>query len=166
MVDQGREWNGHASEKVRSLPEPGDHLCGVAWDGRYLWHSDGTTHIIYRMDPVTGEVTCALSCDRVRTCLAFDGTNLWQIAGQPKRLRIIRPTNGEVLEEIPVDGDAEAICALHVESDRYWLGSKTTGIIEERASRGHHVLRRWQTTGSVHGLARAHDVLWYTDYRA
>lgn len=153
-------------EEVRSLPAPGEHLCGVAWDGRHLWYSDGSTHIIYQLNPVTGEVRTELSCKDVRTCLDFDGKNLWQIAGKPKRIRLIRPTDGAVLGEVAFDGDADAICALHVERDRYWLGSKTTGIIAEHDGHDHHVRRQWQTTDSVHGLARVHDVLWYTSYPA
>lgn len=150
-------------ELMRSLPAPGTHLCGVAWDGRRLWHSDGTTDTIYQLDPETGEVTAALACDTVRTCLGFDGNSLWQIAGRPKRIRVIRPADGRVLEEVPLEGDPEAICALHVEPGRYWLGSKTTGVIEERDGT-HHLLYRWQADTGVHGLARIGEVLWFTDY--
>ncbi len=153
-------------EKVRSVPAPGEHLCGVAWDGHCLWHSDGTTNTIYQLDPTTGEVKAELSCDDVRTCLDFDGNNLWQIAGKPKRIRLIRPTDGLVLGEIAFNEDPDAMCALHVERDRYWLGSKTIGMIEERDGRTHNLLGYWQTDGSVHGLARVHDALWYTDYPA
>ncbi|NMP24975.1 hypothetical protein [Sulfobacillus harzensis] len=153
-------------EVVRSVPAPGEHLCGVAWDGLGLWHSDGATNAIYQVDPETGEVKSELSCDDVRTCLGFDGNLLWQIAGTPKRIRLIRPTDGWVLDEIALAADSEAMCGLHVERDRYWLGSKATGIIEERDGSTHRLLRHWQIDGSVHGLARVHNTLWFTDYPA
>ncbi|PSR33891.1 MAG: hypothetical protein C7B46_07825 [Sulfobacillus benefaciens] len=153
-------------EVVRTLRAPGDHLCGVAWDGCNIWHSDGATNSIYQLDPVTGEVIIALPCHDVRTCLSFDENFLWQIAGRPKRIRIIRPSDGLVLGEIAFDTDPDAWCALHAESGRYWVGSKTNGMIEERDRCDHHVLRQCKTHGSLHGLARAGDILWYTDYPA
>ena len=151
-------------EELRSLPAPGNHLCGVTWDGSHLWHSDGTTNMIYKLDPMTGEIGRELACDDVRTCLAFDGTNLWQIAGSPKRIRVIRPSDGSVLEEVALNANPDDICALYIEQERYWLGYKTTGIIEERVCRDHHLLRHWQTNGGVHGLVRTDNILWYTDY--
>lgn len=149
-----------------SFPSPGSHLCGLAWDGAHLWHSDGTTHRIYKMDPNSGKVLDEIPCENVRTCLGFDGEHLWQIAGTPKRIRVMDPSDGTVVREIPLQGDTEAVCALHVTPHSYWTGSKVTGAVEERDRATHRVLRAFQTGGSVHGLAVIGNLIWYTDYPA
>lgn len=101
--------------------------------------------MIYKIDPVTGDITHAVPCELVRTCLDFDGENLWQIAGKPKRIRIIRPVDGACVVEINFESDTESVCALHVGHEKYWVGSKARGIVEERDRTQHRVLRQWET---------------------
>jgi hypothetical protein len=145
---------------IHSFPSPGGHLCGLAYDGEYLWHSDGTTHRIYQIDPGTGVVLRSIGCDDVRTCLGFDGHNLWQIAGKPKRIRVLATKNGAMVREIPFSDDTESVCALHVGEHSYWLGSKTTGEIEERNRINDKVMGRFATHGSVHGMALVENIMW------
>ena len=154
------------SDGFHTFPSPGGHLCGLAWDGSHLWHSYGTANRIYRIDRSSGEVLGDIACDNVRTCLAFDGRFLWQIAGTPKRIRVIDPDGGRTMREIELPEDAESVCALTIDDHSYWLGSKTTGIVQRRDRTTHAVMRTLQTQGSVHGLAIAGNVLWYTDYPA
>ncbi len=80
----------------RSIPSPGMHLCGLAWDGNALWHSDGDTHTIYQLDPKSGQITRELSCADVRTSLCYENGFLWQVAGRPKRILKIDPSDGAV----------------------------------------------------------------------
>ncbi|WP_077615925.1 hypothetical protein [Caenibacillus caldisaponilyticus] len=152
---------------VANLLSPGRHLCGLAWDGETLWHSDGTTNRLYRIDPGDGTVLGSIPCERVRTCLSIDEEGrLWQIAGNPKRIRVLDPLDGRMVREIPFDDDAESVCALYVGSSSYWLGSKTTGRVEERDINTRAVLQAYQTDGSVHGIALVDRVIWYTDFPA
>jgi hypothetical protein len=64
-------------EEVANIQSPGKHLCGLVWDGKHIWHSDGLTDLIYCIDPITGNVIHQIECEDVRTDLAFDGKNLW-----------------------------------------------------------------------------------------
>ncbi|MCL6452165.1 MAG: hypothetical protein K6T78_00905 [Alicyclobacillus sp.] len=148
----------------RNFPSPGQHLCGLAWDGNHLWHSDGTTNRIYQLDADTGVVVRSIKCDNVRTCLGFDSQYLWQIADKPKRIRVLNPTDGAMIQEIPFSGDTESVCALYVGNHAYWIGSKATGEIEERNRETNEVIRKLNTHGSVHGMALVGNVMWYTDY--
>jgi hypothetical protein len=38
----------------RTIPAPGEKLCGLAWDGRHLWHADAGTSVLYCLDPEDG----------------------------------------------------------------------------------------------------------------
>ena len=40
----------------RVFTAPGTHLCGMAWDGIHLWHSDADSERIYRLDPEMGRI--------------------------------------------------------------------------------------------------------------
>jgi hypothetical protein len=82
--------------------------------------SDGDSNLLYWIEPQTGRVLNTLPCPEVRTGLAFTGTHFWQIAGHPKRIRVIRPRDGEVEREISLGPQAESVCGLYAESDSYW----------------------------------------------
>lgn len=78
----------------KTFPAPGTHLWGMAWDGQYLRHSDASTNLIYEIDSTNGKILAEIHCPEVRTDLAFDGKNFWQIAGQPKRIVVVDPRRG------------------------------------------------------------------------
>lgn len=40
----------------RRLASPGTHLCGLAWDGGALCHSDVDTEAVYQVDPGEGRI--------------------------------------------------------------------------------------------------------------
>lgn len=148
----------------RSFPAPGTHLCGMAWDGRDLWHSDADTERIYRLDRETGRVLGEISCPEIRTDLAFDGEHLWQIAGRPKRIRVVVPADGHLVEEIALGADSENACGLHVAAERYWVGWKQEATIEERDRRDHRVLATYPASPRIAGLTERTGVLWFTDF--
>lgn len=148
----------------RSLPAPGKHLCGLAWDGRSLWHSDGDTNLIYRIDPDNGSVLAKIPCPNVRTDLSYDGTDLWQIAGQPKRVVVINPRLGRMLRQVDLGPERENACGLCISGQNYWVGFKQRGVIEARSLKDNKVVREYKTLGRADGIALAEDNLWYTDY--
>ncbi len=148
----------------RSYAAPGQHLCGLAWDGRSLWHSDGDTSLIYRIDSGNGRILAKIPCHEVRTDLGYDGANLWQIAGHPKRVVVIDPRQGGVLREIDLGRDRENACGLCVSGLNYWVGFKQRGVIEERSVKDNKVLGEHKTLGRADGVALTEDNLWYTDY--
>jgi streptogramin lyase len=43
-------------EILAAIPSPGPAAAGVAWDGQSLWQTDQTTHLLYELDPASGEV--------------------------------------------------------------------------------------------------------------
>jgi glutamine cyclotransferase len=148
----------------QSLPAPGRHLCGLAWDGAHLWHSDGDTNLIYQIDSTDGKVLGSIPCPDVRTDLSYDGANLWQVAGHPKRIAVIDPHEARILREIDLGSERENACGLCVSGENYYVGFKQRGLIEKRSLRNNSVLQEYTTMGRADGVALATDNLWYTDY--
>jgi len=149
----------------RAFPAPGTRLCGMAWDGAALWHSDADTERLYRINPSSGRVTAEIPCPAVRTDLAYDGTYLWQIAGHPKRIVVVDPRGGTVVQEVPLGEASENACGLHVETDRYWIGWEEEAMIEERDRASHRVLATYPALPAVAGLTLRAGVLWFTDFQ-
>jgi glutamine cyclotransferase len=150
---------------LRSFTSPGTHLCGLAWDGINLWYSDGDTHLLYQLDPRTGKILSTLPCPEVRTGLSYDGGYLWQVAGRPKRIRLIAPQDGQVRDEIPLGPRAETVCGLLVEAETYWTGPESVNHLEQYSRRTGRLIGKFGPVSSGDGIARAGSGLWYTSYR-
>lgn len=151
---------------VRSLPAPGTDLCGMAWDGQHLWHSDAGTQRIYRLNPAGGEVDRELECPDVRTDMSWDPVTgrIWQIAGRPKRIRVIDSTDGAVVDEIDLGAEAERACGLLVLETEYWIGYKDLGRVQLFSRRKHTALTQLPALPHVDGLAWKDGALWYTSF--
>jgi hypothetical protein len=118
----------------RTIPAPGRHPCGLAWDGAHLWHSDVDTDLIYQLDPTDGKMTGSIPCPDVRTDLSYDGANLWQIAGRAKRIVVIDPRQARILRDIDLGSDRENACGLCVSEENFFVGFKGRGLIEKTFS--------------------------------
>ena len=150
---------------LRYFESPGRHLCGLAWDGTHLWHSDGDTHSLYRLDRETGRIIAKLYCPEVRTGLAFEGGRLWQVAGHPKRIRVIRTQDGQTDREIPLGSNAELVCGLAVQGDSYWIGPESKGFVEQYFLGSLKPFRRYGPLASGDGIALVGSSLWVTSCR-
>ena len=84
-------------EPAYIFSSPGEHLCGLAFDGQWLWHSDGAMMEIYQIEIPTGRVVKTLDCPGIRTGLAYDGQHLCQIVDSPNQLRFIDPATGATM---------------------------------------------------------------------
>lgn len=147
-------------QPAQSFPAPGKHLCGLAWDGSRLWHSDGGDNRIYCFEVPGGTLLRALPCPDVRTCLAWDGSHLWQVAGRPKRLRCIDPSDGSVVRELALD--SEHACGVEIEGDRLWLTKETQGRLELRSLADGALLQQFEAEPRIAGVTVARGVVWYT----
>jgi len=150
----------------RRFPSPGKHLCGLAWDGHALWHSDADTDILYQIDPDTGRVIRELACPEVRTGLCYEGGFLWQVAGRPKRILQIDPTKGAVRGEIPLGTKAEQVCGLLMQADTYWIGPEQDDWISRYLLDTQVLDSQYGPVQSGDGLIVSEGRLWYTSYRS
>jgi hypothetical protein len=145
-------------EAVREFPAPGERLCGLAWDGQHLWHSDAGEERIYCFDPRGGTIVRSFRCPHVRTCLAWDGASLWQVAGKPKRLKCLDPADGYVRRELELG--SEAACGVEIDGGTFWL-THEEGRIELRSLDDGRVLRELDALPRIAGITLAGGVLWY-----
>ena len=66
-----------SGEVIKSLATPGGSPGGLAFDGKYLWHCDFTTDLIYQLD-LNGKVIKSFSTPGGNPSgLVFDGKYLW-----------------------------------------------------------------------------------------
>jgi hypothetical protein len=149
----------------RSYPALGSHLCGMAWDGHHLWYADAGTDRLSCLDVHTGTILQEVVCLEVRTGLTSDGTSLWQMAGHPKRIRVIDPADGQIVREIGLGEHAEAMGGLFVDGTSYWLGPEQEGLIEQHSLGDNTVLATVGVVPSAEGIAIIGSTLWYTSYR-
>lgn len=147
----------------RRFPAPGRQLCGLAWDGSRLWHSDAGTATIYALDPVTGAVHRELACPGVRTDLTWTGEHLVQVVGVPKRLCYLEPT-GSIVSYRSVEHPSHSLCGLDSDGGLLWMGFDVPGAIQLRAAETLAILREFPVEGEVAGLTYVPGAVLYADY--
>jgi glutamine cyclotransferase len=149
----------------RSYPALGSHLCGMAWDGHHLWYADAGTDRLSCLDVHTGTILQEVVCLEARTGLTSDGTSLWQMAGHPKRIRVIDPADGHIVREIGLGEHAEGMGGMFVDGTSYWLGPEQEGMIEQHSLGDNTVLTTFGVVPSAEGITIIGSTLWYTSYR-
>ncbi len=99
------------------------------------------------------------------TGLTSDGVWLWQMAGHPKRIRVIDPADGHIVREIGLGEHAEWMGGLFVDGTSYWLGPEQEGMIEQHSLEDNTVLASFGVVPSAEGITIIGSTLWYTSYR-
>ena len=145
-------------QRAHAIPAPGEHLCGIAWDGECLWHADAGTSLLYRLDAVDGRIVRTLACPDVRTCTSFADALLWQVAGRPKSVRCLDPDSGNVVREIPLR--SETACGLEVGQDHFWTTFEEGSLALCRLSDG-AIEREFAAEPRIAGVTGLFGDLWY-----
>ncbi|HEV2887074.1 MAG TPA: hypothetical protein VGX49_09215 [Jatrophihabitans sp.] len=122
------------TSRPTALPVEGEHLCGLAWLDGLLWYSDAGLESIIAVDPVTGAVVTRLACPGVRTGLtaADGGRRLIQVVDGDKRLRVLEPYTGRLLEEYPNPRPGAELCGVHDTPGGMWMGYQDPPVIDLR----------------------------------
>jgi len=131
---------------IHSIPAPGNHLCGLAWENGNLWYSDGKESRVYRLEPQTGKIQMILQIPQVNTSLSFDNGYLWQVTGEgylthPKSVTKIDPILGEAVEVIGLGEDSKYVAGIEVQGDRVWVSLEQKGRLQQRRLYTNKVLR-------------------------
>jgi hypothetical protein len=85
---------------VSSVPLPGLQPCGLAWDGQAWWHSDGTAHRVYRLDPDDGVIRREFEVWGAQGGTAWGGGFVWQAIPAQNRILKLDSHTGETLDEL------------------------------------------------------------------
>jgi hypothetical protein len=152
---------------VVTLPTPGDYLCGLTWDGKYLWHSDQDALAIYALDRADGSVVRQFACPFVRADLAFDGVRLCQVGGRPKRLVVVDRDTGEITGTRPIAPASGRVTGAEFGPEGLWLVLRSPTVIQLRDYPEMSVRRELSVPGSSpSGLTYADGVVVYGDFES
>ena len=64
---------------IKSFTAPGITPYGLAFDGKYLWHTDDSTDLIYQLDFKGNVIKSIASPGPGPRGVSFDGKYLWYI---------------------------------------------------------------------------------------
>lgn len=151
-------------EVVRSLPGPAGYMCGLTWDGRWLWHSDQDAARIYAIDPTDGAVRRSFTCRRVRADLTYAEGLLCQIGGRPKRIVLVDPASGEIVGTKPVLPANGRVTGLELGPEGMWLCLRAPAVVQLRDYATMTVRREHPVTGAPSGLTYAEGHVLYAEF--
>lgn len=146
---------------------PGNYPCGLAWDGRRLWHSDQEAARIYAIELSTGSVVHTYRCDQVRADLAFDGTMLCQVGGRPKRLVLVDPQTGTVTGHQEIRPASGRVTGVEFGPEGLWMCLREPMVVQLRDYSSMQVRREFPVRGSSpSGLTYADGVVVYGEFES
>jgi len=154
---------------IHSIPAPGNHLCGLAWENGNLWYSDGKESRVYRLEPQTGKIQMILQIPQVNTSLSFDNGYLWQVTGEgyltdPKSVTKIDLDLGEAVEVIGLGEDSKYVAGIDVQGDTVWVSLEQKGRLQQRQLYTNRVLRDYGVEPRIAGIVSAGAAFFYCEY--
>lgn len=156
----------YAAGTVRDIPVRALKLCGLTWNGEYLWYSEAVQNQIAALDPGSGEIAHRIPCPGVRTDLTTLGGNLVQVAGDDRALRVVSPESGEIVCEFANPRPGSVLCGLEATRHGVWLGYEDLKVIDLRDADDLKLITSAHVRYSVAGVTMSDDYLAYSDYRA
>ncbi len=149
---------------VHSFPAPSNWPNGLAWDGAYLWHAHEREPIIYKLDPVSGNVLASIETEvHNQGDIAFHAGQLWVVSEYEHILYHIDHNTGETIGRItfdisqelePGDRSRSAFEGLTSDGTSLWLDYKGREIYRVDPGSGKRVLRYERDFGGyADGLA-------------
>lgn len=92
------------SNTYSSIPSPEIDPSGLAWDGQYLWNSDWSNGMIYKINPSNGNVISSFPTPSSGfSGLTWDGQYLW-CTGNSGSIYKLDPNSGNVISQISYAG--------------------------------------------------------------
>ncbi|HET6503025.1 MAG TPA: hypothetical protein VFG87_19905 [Amycolatopsis sp.] len=155
---------GTAAPIVRTLPGPAAYMCGLTWDGTLLWHSDQDAGKIFAIDPADGTVERELACARVRADLSYDGAQLLQVGGHPKRVVLVDPSTGRQNGEKRVLPASGRLTGIELAAEGLWMCLREPTVVQLRNYTTMEIEREFAVEGdSPSGLTYADGMVIHGD---
>lgn len=111
---------------------------GLAFDGEYLWSGGsliGQREGLFQIDPSTRDITLTLPGSGVHPAgLAWDGTHLWQVDADARKLHRLEPEEGRISRKVP--SPAFYPTGLAYDGFHFWCADASTGRLYRL--RGHN----------------------------
>ncbi|GAA4072044.1 hypothetical protein [Actinomadura miaoliensis] len=151
---------------VRSLPAPADYMCGLTFAEGLLWHSDQDAGKIFAIEPACGAVVRTLDCPRVRADLTWHDGLLCQVGGRPKRLLLVHPETGEIVEERQVAPPGGRLCGVEAGPEGVWMCLRAPAVVQLRDFATMTVRREHPVEGAPSGLTHVAGTVLYSEFEA
>ncbi|GAK14147.1 YncE family protein [Geomicrobium sp. JCM 19039] len=140
---------------IRRVEAPGKHLCGLSWDGKRIWHSDGKENYIYSL--MNNQFIEQIKMTNIRTDLTVHGNRIFQIAGlHKKEICVLTKTEGKLLTKLRLDRH-DGLCGMEYYNEGLWLGYKDPGEIIYYSLRENKVMDRYYVNKNIAGLTYDSD---------
>jgi outer membrane protein assembly factor BamB len=153
------------AEVAATIPGPAAYMCGLTWDGSWLWHSDQDAARIYAVDSADGTVRREFGCSAVRADLAFDGVHLVQVGGRPKQLVLVDRDSGEIVGHKPVPPASGRLTGVEFGPEGVWMVLRGPTVVQLRDYESMAVVREFTARGeSPSGLTYADGTVVYGDF--
>jgi DNA-binding beta-propeller fold protein YncE len=90
---------------IKSFASPSTVGQGLTFDGKYLWHTDQNTDLVYILDPRNGRIVKSFTApDAQPSGMTFDGVSIWFSGRTAAVIFQMDPTNGRILKTIATTG--------------------------------------------------------------
>ena len=153
------------AEVTATIPGPAAYMCGLTWDGTWLWQSDQDAARIYAVDSADGTVRREFACPSVRADLAFDGEHLVQVGDRPKQLVLVDRDGGEIVGRKPVPPASGRLTGVELGPEGVWMVLRGPTVVQLRDYESMAVVHEFAALGeSPSGLTYAGGTVVYGDF--
>lgn len=148
-----------------SIRAPGSYLCGLAWDGRYLWHSDQIAGKFFALGSSDGIVRQVIEYQGIRGDLTFIGNHLCQVGERPRRLIIVDPATGSVVDKREVLPKSARLMGIDIGEDGdLWMCLRDPGVLQRRDWETLSVQDEVAVPGRPSGLTCVGGIVVYSEF--
>jgi len=151
---------------TRHLPCPGTYMCGLTWAGGLLWHSDQEAGKIFAIESAAGRMVRQFDCPQVRADLAYHDGLLCQVGGRPKRLLLLDPQTGEVVDTKQVPPPSGRLCGVEMGPEGMWMCLRKPAAVQLRDFETMTVRREHAVEGNPSGLTYVNGAVVYSEFEA
>jgi glutamine cyclotransferase len=165
-------WSG-SWEVGYSFPAPSRQTNGLAFDGRYLWHSNDSEPLLYQINPVGGGVVATTpTFVPDQGDLAYVGGAVWAVSENAHFIYQLDPKSGKTLDSIFINGipygpnrrnsrDSVQLEGLTSDGRYLWVDGGTNLIVKvDPLSRKQWMFEMPLEMGYLDGLTWAFEHLW------
>ncbi len=161
----------NAGVTLQELHTPGSNPCGIAWDNHHLWHSDGETGLMYKIQPEALENIENLESAVIDTWqlptsnpagLTWGDGHLWILSDTTGDEAIYKlTTSGRTVKKIEIPSSSPE--GLAWDRGRLWYSDSRNDEIYWISTSG-EILASFPSPGRTpRGIAANGDCLWLLD---
>jgi hypothetical protein len=151
---------------ARCLPSPGRYMCGLTWADGLLWHSDQEAGKVFAIERAGGRVVHQFGCPQVRADLTYHEGLLCQVGGRPKRLLLLDPQTGVVVDNKQVPPASGRLCGVEMGPEGMWMCLRNPAVIQLRDFETMTVQREHPLEGNPSGLTYVNGTVVCSEFEA